>query len=443
MNRSNGFLHWVFPAMLMLVGATVIFSGRDIAHQYEQLQAFNAGFQHPVVVWLQRGVSILLVAAALERIVSHYALHKLLPSPVLAWAFVAFWLGTVASPAVLGSHPNLAHEYLYTLIIGFAIVISSAVERDRIVDASRNALLIFLLAGVLLIPVQPSLVIDSAYGQGLLPGVPRLAGLAPHAVGLGMFALTALLLLWARPFRRGWLNWLSWILCLAVVFLAQSKTAWIAFVLCAVAMVAVRNGPGVRQRLGDPRQSAFGVVACVGVMLLAVTVLGVVLVGNLQGEVSGFLDSAEGAQLVTLTGRDQIWAVAIEEWQANRLFGYGPTLFDDDFRASIAMPNATHAHNQFMDTLARSGSVGAVVLVLYALVLMVLSVRHARATGGLSLALFAAMAMRSVSEVPLMLFGYGSEVFAHLLLLVVLASSGRARVPVTANRRRPVYRTVA
>ena len=64
-----------------------------------------------------------------------------------------------------------------------------------------------------------------------------------------------------------------------------------------------------------------------------------------------------------------------------------------------------------MDTLARSGSVGAAALVLYAAVLLVLSVRYARATGGFSLALFLALALRSISEVPLLLFGYGTELF--------------------------------
>src|SRR5215217_4412710 len=124
MTRSTGFLHWVFPAMLMLVGLTVIFSGRDLATQYEDLQAFNAGFQHPVVIWVQRAVSLLLLAAAAERIISHIALHKHLPSALLAASFVIYWLATVAAPALLSSHPKLAHEYLYTLIIGFAVVIS-------------------------------------------------------------------------------------------------------------------------------------------------------------------------------------------------------------------------------------------------------------------------------------------------------------------------------
>jgi O-antigen ligase len=92
------------------------------------------------------------------------------------------------------------------------------------------------------------------------------------------------------------------------------------------------------------------------------------------------------------------------------------------------MPNATHAHNQFMDTLSRSGTVGAAALVLYALVLLVLSIRYARASSGLTLALFVALTLRAISEVPLLLFGYGPELIAHVLLLMTLAAAvGEAR----------------
>jgi hypothetical protein len=142
---------------------------------------------------------------------------------------------------------------------------------------------------------------------------------------------------------------------------------------------------------------------------------------------------------MTLTGRDQIWAIAWEEWHANTFFGYGPGLWDDDYRASIALPNATSAHNQFLDTLARSGSIGAAVLIVYACVLLVMSVRYARSTRGLSLALFITLAMRSISEVPLLLFGYGPEFVVHLLLLVVLAAAAARAAEIATIRPRQAW----
>jgi hypothetical protein len=73
--------------------------------------------------------------------------------------------------------------------------------------------------------------------------------------------------------------------------------------------------------------------------------------------------------------------------------------------------------------------VGAAALVFYALVLLVLSIRYARASGGLTLALFVALALRSISEVPLLLFGYGPELVTHVLLLMTLATAANdARV---------------
>jgi O-antigen ligase len=344
---------------------------------------------------------------------------------------VAFWLGTVASPALLGAHRQVSHEFAYALVIGFAAMLVTTQEIGRIVDRARDALFVLMFVSVCLIPVWPTLVLDESYTQGLLPGVPRLGGLAPHPVAMGMFAQTALILLWARPYGRRWVNVCAWMVGLGVLFFAQSKTSWIAFVLCAIAMTAMRHGPSAWRRLSDPREGAFGIVLCLAVMLMGVATLALVLFTNASDGVSSFLDSDQGAQLMTLTGRDQIWAIAWEEWSANKWFGYGPGLFDDDYRLAIHMPNATSGHNQFMDTIARAGTVGAAVLVVYAAVLLVLSLRYARRTGGLSLALFIGLAMRSISEVPLSLFGYGIEFLAHLLLLVTLAAAASVRVPAT------------
>jgi hypothetical protein len=54
--------------------------------------------------------------------------------------------------------------------------------------------------------------------------------------------------------------------------------------------------------------------------------------------------------------------------------------------------------------------------------------------------LFLAIALRSISEVPLLLLGYGTELFSHLLLIVTLASAAGARARVVpAGRTRSFY----
>lgn len=438
-DRSVGWFHWVLPIMIVLGAIDVLLSQRNLSLAFAELAGLAEFAHHPAMPWIQRVVSVVLLVISAERISAHFARREPMPSPALTGAFVAFWLGTVAAPALLGAHRQISHEFVYTLIIGFAGLVVTTQEIGRIVDRARDALFLLMLASAVLVVAWPTLVLDESYTQGLLPGVPRLGGLAPHPVAMGMLAQTGLLLLWARRYRSRWINWPAWLLGLGALFFAQSKTAWIGFMLCAVAMILVRNGPSAWQRISDPRQGGFGILLCLGVMVVGAAVLVLTLFTNVGGDVTDFLDTQQGEQLMTLTGRDQIWAIAWQEWDAHKWFGYGPGLFDDDFRMAIHMPNATNAHNQFMDTLARSGSVGALALVVYGVVLFVLSIRYARRTGGLSAALFIALALRSISEVPLNIFGYGTEFFSHLLLVVTIAAAASLRAQATQPRPRHAY----
>ncbi|WP_048440573.1 O-antigen ligase [Caenimonas sp. SL110] len=435
-----GYLHWIIAAMIALGAIDVLLSGRDLSTLFLDLASgAGSGSRHAITPWLQRLVSVLLMIAVAERIANHIMLHRRMPSALLTAAYVTYWLCTVAATALLSAHPQVSHEYLYTIAIGGAVLLATAAERDRILDTARDALVILLAAGALLIPVNPSLVMDASYTQGLIPGLPRHGGLAPHPVALGMFAQICLLLLQNRPYRNRWLTAGAWILGLGVLFMAQSKTAWIAFFLCSACVLIVRNGAGFWRRMGDPREGAFAVAVCLGIIVV-VTLVGALLISGEAGSLAdGFLSTDQGAQLMSMTGRDRIWEVAMEEWRASPVFGYGPLLWDDAFRASIGMPNATNAHNQFMDTLARSGTVGAFGLVFYAAVLLVLSIRYAPDTGGLSLALFIALALRSMTEVPLLLLGYGYELFSHLLLLVSIAAAAGLRKPQIATRHSHLY----
>lgn len=437
--RENGYMNWVMPLMLGFAAVDVLLSGRDLSMVFAELAGMAQATRSSLMPWLQRAMSVLLLLISLERIAYHFGHHRPVPSRPLAWAYVAYWLCTVAAPSLLGAHRLISHEFTYALVIGFAALLVTTQEIGKIVDSVRSTLFLLMLLSVALIPLWPGLVLDESYTQGLLPGVPRLGGVAPHPVAMGMYAQMALLLLWARPFNKRWVNVAAWVLGLGVLFFAQSKTAWIAFVLCSTAMFSIRNAPVMWKRLADPREGAFGIVICLVVIVAAAAVLALTMFGDVGGAVGSFLDTDQGAQLMSLTGRDQIWAVAWEEWNSHKLFGYGPGLFDDDFRMAIGMPNATNAHNQFMDTIARSGSVGAFGLLVYAGVLLALSIKYARRTGGLSLALFIGLALRSMSEVPLMLFGYGIELVGHLLLVVTLSAAASMNVAQPAPRARPAY----
>jgi O-antigen ligase len=402
----------------------------------------GAAVRHPVMAWAQRGVSLLLIAVTLERIVSHFAQRKPVPSPILTWSFLLFWTTTVAITAVLATNPRISHEYLYPLLLGLACTLSGPSDRDRIVAAMRNGVFLFMLASVMLIAVNPALVLDSSYTQGLIAGLPRFGGLTAHPVMMGMLAQTALVILWVRPFRRKWLTFFAWLLGLGVLFVAQSKTAWLGFLVNAFFLLLVRRGIDALQHAGDPRSSSFGVGMLLAVISAVVAVMFAVLVFDLPTVIADFFNTSTGAQLASLTGRDRIWVVAMQEWSHNPVFGYGLTIWDPDYRQAIAMPNATHAHNQFIDTLSRSGVVGLIGLVIYALVLGVMALRYARATGGLSLALWVSVAMVSMTEVPLLMVDYGTSVVNHFLLIVAVASGAAARVRAPRAAPSPIEPTL-
>ena len=436
--RAQGYFHLVFYAIILAVVIATVLGDRDLAVVALSLAESPPTPRHPLLTIAQPLLSLLILTVAGERILTHWLRRdKTVRTPhFLLSMFVVFWLGTVAAPALLGAHPQFSHEFVYPAVIAAAAVLASAVERDRAIAATRDALFLFMLAGLALVFIQPAKVLDASYSSGFLPGVPRFAGLAPHAVAMGLLTQLALLCLLAMPYRRVWLNRLAWIVGLSVLVLAQSKTAWIAFALCSCCVLVLRYGPGLWRRINDPLRPEFGMVLISGFVLALLAAALLLIFGDIDEKVSGFFTSTQGAQLMTLTGRDQIWAVAYDEWQRNPVFGYGPSLWDASFRASIGMPYATHGHNQFMDTLARSGTVGATALVLFASTLLVMSVWHARATGGLSLGLFIALALRSVGEVPLLLFGYGPELITLVLLLMTVASAP-ASTPVRISR--PVF----
>ena len=422
--REQGYMHFIFFAMLFSVAAGSLLSGRDISSNFLIEEQALPEAKNLFMVILQPIISLLILAVCGERIIAHWLQrHAVPPAWLLLIAFFVFWACTVAAPALFGAHPKLSHDDVYPLVIGVAATLASSLERDQALRAARDAIFIFMLLGLLMMPINPHMVLDSAYTQGLIPGLPRLAGLSPHPVGMGLLSQLGLLCLMARPYQHRWLNRLAWTAGLTSLFLAQSKTAWLAFFLCAGTLLAVQRGPAVWRRVSDPLRPAAGMTSLVGVMLAVVMLTAILTYGDLSERISAFINTPEGAQLTSLTGRDRIWAIAFDEWQRNPVFGYGPSIWDEAFRVSINMSNASHGHNQFMDTLSRAGTVGAIGLTLYSIVLLILSLRFTRATQGLSLALLLTLMLRSISEVPLLMFGYSTEMFIHVLLLMVLAAA--------------------
>ncbi|QGZ41785.1 O-antigen ligase [Pseudoduganella flava] len=419
--RDHGLVPYIFYPTLAAAAIGIALSARDLSAESD-IMSLATG-KHPLAVWVSRFASVFVLLACGERIL-HRMVHlkKAEPPPrLLMFGFWVFVLSNVASPALFGRHPNLSHEYLYMALFGQCALLFSAYDADLTVKSIRNACMLFLLASAAMLLVRPSQVLDFAY-HGLIPHLPRYAGLAPHANTLGPLAVVYLLCLWHRPFEKLSVNRAAWALGLGSLLLTQSKTSWISLILASSCIVFYRYRPALAARFGDPRRPALPSFI-LGGMMVALTIVGVVLMfADVGGTVERMFSSGAGAELASFSGRDAIWAVAKEEFERNPIFGYGLTIWNLQFQIAARLPFAVHAHSQLFQTASSAGTVGLVGLFVYALVLLAMTLRTARASGGLSMALFLILVVRGVSEVPLQMTGFGLDTMTHLLLLVVLTA---------------------
>jgi len=431
-HRGRGFLHWMFVPMLASLAVGVLVSNRSLA-------GLDASalleVRHPLAVWLGRLTSIFVLLASAERIFSCVVRRRMPPGSWRLWlivGFVGYWVTNIALPAAFGTKPDLSHEYLYALIIAVGVLLLDEGESQRAVALARNALILFVLASLLMIPIRPDLVLDRHYFGGLIPGLSlRFVGLATNANMMGPLAVSMLLCVWARPMHLKWLNTAAWAVGLVALVLCQSKTSWGAFVVCAFAMLVVRQGSALRTAFAQQRSAPLLMASIVVVMGVVTVLAGLLMFGGGFDQLSRFAQSRLGGDLLSFTGRFQIWRVALEEWARNPLFGYGPTLWSDEYRMLIGMPFSYHAHNQMMNVLATAGSIGAAGFLLYVGTLVLAGIQTARSSGGLSLALLLLLLLRGVTEAPMTIIGYGPEQLIQFLLLAVLA--GSMRQPASAS----------
>lgn len=205
---------------------------------------------------------------------------------------------------------------------------------------------------------------------------------------------------------------------------------------CWVGLMTLERKGQLTEILADARRRPW---VQLGLVFLAVVVAGIAVVlasGLLQSRIDKFLATRAGSDMLTLTGRNEIWAIALDTFRQNPWFGYGPTIWDPYFRMMIGVPAAFHAHNQYINILAASGVVGGLGFVAYFYMLLRRIWSRLLAYRGFALGLLLLILTRSVSEVPFGLERLGSESLMQLLMLMVLAGApASASGPATGEAR--------
>ncbi|WP_396267798.1 O-antigen ligase family protein [Ideonella sp.] len=420
---THGLLPWFFPTQVAAAAISMAATGRSFdASGTVTSVAVTASWAGE---WSIRIASIVALWGAVDAIIRWLRSTERVFSwrLVLILAFSFLWVTQVASPAWWGRHPSFQTYWVYALPVGVGLLCLDARAARQTLLWFRDAQVLFCFLSLVLAVVWPDLALQRDYEQGFIDGLPRLAGLAPHPISLAGVAATTLVVLLYFPYARPWLQRLAMLSSVLVVLLAQSKTVWLILAL-ALPMVLAYQGRFPTWRSLSQQTPRTWLVGAYGLVLVgSLSGLALVVSGEVGHKLNSFLASSDGAQLMSLTGRDRIWSVALEEWRQDPLFGYGMPLFDEAHRAAVRMGAATHAHNQFVDSLARAGLVGLVGAVAYLLVLVAAAWRVATPSRGLSLGLLVILLAFAITEVPLSLTGIGLANFYHMVLLVVLGSA--------------------
>ncbi|MCC7101086.1 MAG: O-antigen ligase family protein [Rubrivivax sp.] len=424
----------VVPIMGLGISLGTMLSGRDLRLAFSNIEAIGAGGAQGGTSAL-RLLTLCLLATCAATVLSRVFEARARPpgaagqGRLLMGGFMAYYLCNAWLNALFGSVPAFTHQTLYVPVAVAAVFVWRDQPLAPFLRTAKWTLAALMAASLLLAVAKPDLALQPGY-KGWIPGsTVRLWGVGSNPNSIGPLALLLLLLEFAAPSARRPRRALVFGLGLTVLLLAQSKTAWGAALFAGLLLGWYRWGraPGGGMRLGF----ALGLIA-----LLAAATLAMML-GNPARLWERLAGGQVGSDVQTLTGRLQIWAVALEAWRENPLFGYGPSAWGPAHRMAIGLPFAFSAHNQFLQSLSAAGTLGLASLLFYLAVLARGCWRAAAATRGFSLALLGMVLLRCATEAPVSAATlFNGDVLTQIVLLRVALAGFAAVARVAAPSRR-------
>jgi O-antigen ligase len=379
-------------------------------------------------LWLNRVANFLIVNTFLISVIRKVSAPVRNTHNQLQWllvSFLAYFIFNYILNSIFGSYPGFIHQPIYVALLFTAVLISKYENIALILFWVRNALLAFCIASFFSIFLIPDIVLQQGYDAGFMPV--RFWGLAAHANSMGPITVAGLCALICCPLKSRKIGYLAHTILLAMLIGTQSKAAIFAMALCYIYLLYLK----IQSRLENQGKLSRGVspmlVLLIGSMALLLTIL---LIFSESGYLDKYLGSQAAQSMLTLTNRDIIWRAAIAELYKNPLFGYGVTIFDENFRHQIAIASAIHGHNQLIHSLGAAGILGALALLAYAALLAKYAIKAAKSTKGLSVCLLLLITVRCITEIPLSLHASVSiEVIIHLSLLMMIVGANSAIKP--------------
>ncbi|WP_083922529.1 O-antigen ligase family protein [Deinococcus aquatilis] len=328
---------------------------------------------------------------------------------------------SIGFPAIIFIIPPLIFSPLFSITHGFdyhsfygtmlILVLMRLDGNDSgwFLKLSRNSVGLFLFVCILSLAV-PGISIEQNYSGDLLVPLPirfhGVASLGNHLAALAcLFILLDILRIELHSHKTSLWNIFSWAIAVGILGMTQSKTTFFAFIsgLAIYSVLKFRTPWFVK---------FFVATLAVAFMVLFLQSSNTVLEIN--------------NETATLTGRTQVWDYVISLYNENKFFGYGTELWLDDTRTNFFTQYGWapgQSHNQWVQTLGRSGWLGMFGMIIYALSIILAS-RIVYVKGGKVIFVIAwVFFVRSVTESSWMINLFSENYMYQIIFLGVLISS--------------------
>lgn len=418
-----GMLLWILAVWPIL---WTLASPRNLDYAAAGSRGWHMAFDPPAILAAAGRISFLVVVLCGLAGLLRYRKTRLPPWGYALWATFLLLASGPLLAGFLGSGPSgLSPSLLRSSVVMTAVYLLAAQSGEAFIPWVKRVCLAYVigsLAAAILAPAQSVL----TGASGLVEGFgSRLFGLAANANALAPLALLYLLLEAAGP-TASKARRLFQALAFLVLLWAQSRTIWLAGLASLAVLFWHRTGTGNGGNAPQARGLRYVVLAGLVLLALALTWLDGVRAPQVRG--------IDTEALGDLTGRGELWAITLDEWERAPFFGYGPSIWNEEYRSqhlSSTALYASHAHNAYVQVLGDSGLFGLVGLAAFLTAMAVSAWRSAAVSGGVSLCLAVFLAVRCLGESAIRSADLDEAMFLNAALFGAMIVWEKARSPVS------------
>jgi O-antigen ligase len=404
-------LKWIVPSLLILIGIGSliqnIFLPREAILADSSIYIERALGQGNVL-WVRIGqlTTFLFYLLSGLGILAAFVLRRDSFSKqglLVTIAGISVYLPVIIS-SIVSPNGGFRNELFFFPIFIFTVYLSPRQNSDKLLKIIQFIVLLFIYGSIIAFLGNPSWA-GSEYFDSWIGLNYRLSGLTSHPNGLGYLSVVSIMINVVMK-KNNKLHTLHFIASLFTLILSQSKTAWLALLVWVFYFLVIRNFHGKKN---------FTKLSIISILI--VIFISIPLIIKYQSLLS-FLPE----EIASLTGRSDIWKISIEEWSRNPIIGFGPNLWDLDYRLQLGPQYlwAGQAHNQIIQTLGESGLIGLITLLVYLYVIyLTISKGLPRKTtlvSSLTILLF----IRLITETPLRNISLDLSFLIHAIFFVLL-----------------------